>query len=100
MNNNVIKTSRDDDHDPMACSLMMEHDVKYNTAVGQITEIMNQYGMTYIDFCNMTMQLDHYYHNWAEINDIDIEEEEFACNAILPSMFQPWIFDDFDDDDD
>lgn len=89
-----------EEHDPLDCSLSMEHDVRYHIALGQISQILNNEDMTYLDFCNIVLQLDHYYHNWSEIVGISLENRDFACNATLPSMFDPWHIDDFDDDED
>ena len=87
------------EHDPMDCAINMEHNMRYQTTLGQVTQLMSNMGMTYFDFCNMTIDLDHYYHNWAEICDEDLDDPEFACNAVLPSMFESWGFGDFLDDD-
>ena len=87
-------------HDPLECSLDMEHEVRYHTGLGQISEMITKFGFTYLDFCNMTLQLDHYYHNWAEIVEADLEDNDFATDVILPSMLQPWAMYDYDDDDD
>ena len=102
MNNVIEIPNANNFHNPLECSLDMEHKVKYYTALGQISHMIKNFGMTYEDFCAMSLDLGRYYQNWAEIVGVDIEDRDFATNIVLPSMLEPWCFDenDFDEDDD
>lgn len=78
----------------------IEFTVRYYTALGKISDILTESGMTYSDYCALTLELDKYYHNWADMIDADLDDREFASMAVLPSMNEiDAVYVDTDDDE-
>jgi hypothetical protein len=89
-------------HNPLKHSMDIEHDVRYNIALGQISQLISDMSLSYLDFCNIVIKLNEYYESWAKVLGESLKDEEFTSDVILPSILEPWIIndDEFYDDED
>lgn len=90
-----IKVEKDEQkeqkHNPLFCNIDTEQTVHFFTALGEVSKIISDHMLNYEEFWGLVARLDHFYQNWAEINDIDLEDEEERLAEFLPS-----ILDEFD----
>ena len=74
-------------HDPVSCNGNLVDNIKIYSAIKEISNVVSDNELSYEEFLTAVGMLSHYYDNWFEINDFDLDDEEDMEFITLPNVY-------------